>query len=514
VYNLFVLEAIKQLAGQTLWYGVSNIGAKFLNYLLTPLLTYLMADISGVRDYGDYSLLYSWIAVVNIIFTYGFETGYFRFSNKEGMDRNALFQTAFGSLVITTIGLIVLLSFFLVPINNFMNLQGHPEYIMWCLYLIGLDSLCAIPFAKLRQENRPKKYAFVKLSGIIINIMFTVIFLVWLPKYTATHPHDPLSQWWEGNTRVGFLLLANVLQNLFVFFILFADWKDFRFKINKKLWWKLILYSAPMIFIGLAGMINEVMDRQMLAKFLPAGMDAKKVVGVYSANYKLAIFITLFIQAFKMAAEPFFFNQSRENNAPYLYARVMKWFVITLSLAFLFSALYLDLWKYLVGSSYRSGLGIVPILLFANICLGIYYNLSVWYKLTDRMYMGLIITAFGAVITLTGNYLFIPHWGMYAAAWTTLTCYATMVLITYYVGQKHFPVPYPVKRILTYLFIIVIFFLIKAGVNTLSEFWTTTMQLAIRLPTATSLMLLYILYIRKVERKELKSMPFIGRYIG
>lgn len=507
------MAAIKQLAGQTLWYGISNVGAKFLNYLLTPLVTYLMADASGVRDYGDYSLLYSWIAVVNIIFTYGFETGYFRFSNKEGIDRNSLFQTAFGSLLFSTVGLIILFSFFRVPINNFMNLDGHPEYIMWCLYLIGLDALSAIPFAKLRQENRPKKYAFVKLTGIIINILFTVLFLVWLPKYAANHPNELISQWCRDNNRVGFLLLANVLQNLFIFLILFAEWKGFRFKLDKQLWKQLFKYSTPMIFIGLAGMINEVMDRQMLAKFLPAGVDAKSVVGIYSANYKLAIFITLFVQAFKMAAEPFFFNQSKEKNAVDLYARVMKWFVITLCLAFLFSALYLDIWKYMVGASYRSGLGIVPILLFANICLGIYYNLSVWYKLTDRMRMGLFITVFGALITLVGNYLFIPHWGMYAAAWTTLICYAVMVVITYFMGQKYFPVPYPVKRILTYLAIMLLLFFVKTGVNALSDSWTTGMQFLLRLPTATCLMLLFIAIIFKLERSELKAMPVVGRWL-
>ncbi len=507
------MTVIKQLASQTAWYGLSNIGAKFLNYLLTPLLTYMMADVSGVRDYGDYSLLYSWIAVVNILFTYGFETGYFRFSNKDGMDSNLLFQTAFGSLLISTIVLIVLLSFFRGTINNFMNLQGHPEYIMWCLYLIGLDSLCVIPFAKLRQENRPKKYAFVKLSGIIINILFTVLFLVWLPKYVENHPVDFLSQWYRGNNRVGFLLLANILQNLFVFLILLKEWRDFRFKMNKKLWRQLFLYSTPMIFIGLAGMINEVMDRQMLAKFLPVGIDAKSVVGIYSANYKLAIFITLFIQAFKMAAEPFFFNQSKEKNASNLYARIMKWFVITLSLAFLFSALYLDLWQYMIGASYRSGLGIVPILLFANICLGIYYNLSVWYKLTDRMYMGVNITIFGALITLAGNYFFIPYWGMYASAWTTLACYATMVVITYIMGQKYFPIPYPVKKIFKYLLIMLILLFIKMGINAISYSWTIAMQLALRLPMATLLISLYILLIMRLERTELKTLPLIGKFI-
>ncbi|RZK64018.1 MAG: polysaccharide biosynthesis protein, partial [Pedobacter sp.] len=404
---------MKQLAGQTLWYGVSSIGAKFLNYLLTPLLTYLMTDKSGVQDYGDYSLLYSWIAVVNILFIYGFETGFFRFSNKDGIDRKSLFETAFGSLIISTIGFFVLFSFFRVPISNFMNLGQHPEYILLCLCLIGLDAISAIPFARLRQENRPKKYAFVKLFGIITNILFTLLFLIWLPNYAETHSTGFIAIWIKGNNRVGFLLLANVLQNLFVFLMLYEEWKDFRFKINKKMWSQLFLYSMPMIFIGLAGMINEVMDRQMLAKLLPISVDAKRIVGIYSANYKLAIFITLFIQAFKMAAEPFFFSQSKDKNAPILYARVMKWFVITLSLAFLFSALYLDVLQFMIGVSYRSGLTIVPILLFANICLGIYYNLSVWYKLTERMRIGLYITSFGALITLTGNYIFIPLYGMY-----------------------------------------------------------------------------------------------------
>lgn len=508
-----LLAAIKQLAGQTLWYGGSNIGAKFLNYLLTPLLTNLMSDASGVQDYGDYSLLYAWIAVLNIIFTYGFETGYFRFSNKEGVEKENLFRTTFGSLLISSIGLIIFISLFRVSINDFLNLNGHPEYIVWGLTLIGLDAIASIPFARLRQENRPKKYAFVKITGILVNILFTLVFLVFIPKYLQSHPDSAIAPWYKSNTRVGFLILANLLQNIFVFLALYAEWKSFRFKIDKGLWKKIFAFSAPMIVIGLAGMINEVMDRQMLAKFLPADVNAKRIVGIYSANYKLAIFITLFIQAFKMAAEPFFFNQAKEKNAPALYARVMKWFVITLCLAFLFSALYLDIWKYLINGSYRSGLVVVPILLFANICLGIYYNLSVWYKLTDKMRMGLYITLFGALITLVGNYVFIPKWGMFASAWTTLVCYATMVVVTYFIGKKHYHIPYPVKKILAYLVIMLIFFFVKTGVDALTSGLGHILQLTIRLTVATGLMLLYLLLIMKVERAELKSMPFIGKYI-
>ncbi len=509
------MATIKQLAGQTIWYGASNIGARLLNYLLTPLLTNLLHDASGVQDYGDYSLIYAWIAVLNIVFTYGFETGYFRFSNKEGVSKDRLFQTTFGSLLISSAILVLLFSAFSNPINHFLNLKGHPEYIVWCLMIIGIDAISTIPFARLRQENRPRKYAFIKISGILVNIFFTLLFLVFLPRYWASHPGGALSEWYYSQNRVGFLILANLLQSLFVFLALFAEWRSFRFKIDAALWKQVFRFSAPMIFIGLAGMINEVMDRQMLAKFLPLDEGSvKQLVGIYSANYKLAIFITLFIQAFKMAAEPFFFNQSREKDATGSYARVMKWFVITLCVAFLFSALYLDIWKYMINSSYHSGLGIVPILLFANICLGMYYNLSIWYKLTDKMYMGLYITLAGAAITLVGNYLFIPRWGMYASAWTTLTCYAFMVAATYILGRKYYPVPYPVKKIMAYLVVMLALFFIKQGIDA----WTIGMnpwpQIIVRTGAASGLMLLFLLLVVRVEHRELRQMPLIGKYLS
>lgn len=512
--NFQRLTAIKQLAGQTLWYGGSNIAAKFLNYLLTPLLTYLMVDNSGMREYGNYSLLYSWIAIVNILFTYGFETGYFRFSNKEGVDREVLFHTTFGSLLVSSFSLVFLLSLFCVPINDFLGLGNHPEYIIGVLLLIALDAIAAIPFARLRQENRPRKYAFVKVTGIVVNISFILLFLVVLPRWIQQHPDSLLATWYRGQDILGFLILANLIQNLFVVGILYPEWRTFRFKINTRLWRQIFAYSAPMIVVGLAGMVNEVLDRQMLAAFLPLPEEEKKIlVGVYAANYKIAIFITLFIQAFRMAAEPFFFNQSREKNAPVTYARVMKWFVITLALAFLFTALYLDVWKYMVGAPYRNGLGVVPILLVANILLGIYYNLSVWYKLTDRMAMGMYITFFGAVITIMGNYWFIPKWGYYASAWTTLVCYLSMVVVTYFIGKRYFPVPYPVKKILAYLACMLSLYLMHRGVvyvtGTLA-FWP---QMLLRLLAATVFMGLFLMLVFKVEKKELKTMPFIGRYI-
>jgi O-antigen/teichoic acid export membrane protein len=510
------LAAIKQLAGQTLWYGLSNVGVKMLNFLLTPLLTNLLADKQGMVDYGNMSIIFAWIAAANIIFTYGLETAYFRFCNKNEYTHENIFHTAFGSILISTLGLSILLLLVKNPIQVFLELGNHTEYIVWCISILALDSLSAIPFARLRQENKPRKYAFIKLASIIINISSVVLFIVVLPKWVSNHPDSAFSHWYQSKSRLGFVLLANLFQSLFTFLMLFKEWRVFRFKIDKKLWVQMFIYSSPMIIIGLAGMINEVMDRQFLDKLLPfSPAENKRIVGIYGANYKLAIFITLFIQAFKMAAEPFFFSQAKEKNAPVLYARVMKWFVITLAIAFLFSALYIDVWQVTIirGKSYRTGVGVVPVLLLANIFLGIYYNLSVWYKLTDRMRMGIYITIIGAIITFIGNYYFIPKWGMYASAWATFVCYFVMMILAYFMGQKYYPIPYPIKKILSYLTVMLIFFFVKTGVNYATEGLNYPLQLTLRVVTATGLMLLYLLLVMKVERAELKTMPFIGKYI-
>jgi len=264
-----------------------------------------------------------------------------------------------------------------------------------------------------------------------------------------------------------------------------------------------------MIIVGLGGMVNETIDRIMLRKLLPVSEDlAKTAVGIYSANYKLAIFITLFIQAFRMSAEPFFFNQSTDKNAPKTYARVMKWFVIILCVAFLFTSLYIDVWERIfLGSSYRVGVGVVPILLGANVCLGIYYNLSVWYKITDRMRMGMYITLIGAAITLLLNFAFIPKYGMYACAWATLAAYGSMMVVSYFMGQKYFPVPYAIKKLLAYLAIMLFLFAVSRGVAALTHL------LVIRFITATALMGSFLYLVFNTEKKELKQLPYIGRFV-
>lgn len=501
------MSGIKQLAGQTVWYGLSNIGGRFLNYLTTPIITYLVGSRAGQAEMGTFQVLYVYIALLNIVFTYGFETAYFRFSNKEGISQRSLFQTAFTSHIISTIGFIFLISLFRVPIGNFIGVSGHYEYILWCLAIIGFDTLCVIPLAKLRKDSRPKKYAFVNLAGIAVYIFLTIYFLAYLPE-TAAKSTGWLHNWFSQQTKTGLLLKANLAQALVTFLLLFKEWRTLRFEFEKSLWKQLWRYSSPMIIGGLAGMVNEVFDRQMLEKLYNGSTEESKIqVAIYGYCYKLSIFITLFISAFKMAAEPFFFNKSQDKDALKVYARVMKWFVITLSVAFLFTALFLDIWKFVVGPAYRSGMGVVPVLLAANLCLGIYYNLSIWYKLADKMRIGMYITLFGAAITFFGNYYFIPRFGYYACAWTTFSCYFIMMLICYKLGQKLFPIPYNVKKITAYLVAMLLLYFIHVGVGAL------TSVLVIRVLAGAVLMGLFLMLVLFAEKKELERMPFIGNYV-
>jgi O-antigen/teichoic acid export membrane protein len=502
------LASLKNLAGQTLWYGLSSIAARFIGYLQTPIITYLLQDRAGQAAYGEFSVLYAGISLANILFTYGMETAFFRYASK-GEDKQQLFQTAFSSLLVSTFLLSIVFILFRQPLANAIDLSTHPEYITWSVIVIAFDTLSTIPFARLRQEGRPRKYAFVRISGIVLNLILTVFFLYFSQQYVNHNPDTAYAHWFLSHSKGGLLILPNMAGSILTFLLLFAEWKDFRFEYDKTLWLKLWRYGSPMIIVGLGGMINETMDRVMLERLHTGSIEIAKVaVGIYSANYKIAIFITLFIQAFKMAAEPFFFNQSNDKNAPATYARIMKWFTITLCIAFLFTSLYLDIWQYMVPKSYRSGLAVVPILLFANICLGIYYNLSVWYKITDNMRKGMYITLIGAVITLVLNFAFIPEYGMMACAWATCICYFTMMVLSYFWGKRHFPVPYPVRKIVMYIGMMLLLFGLQQTVN-----YYLPGSFVLHLISGTALMLVFLTLILTKEKEELKKMPLIGKYL-
>ena len=498
------MSEIKKLAGQTLWYGLSSIAARLINYLLTPYLTYKLS----IEIYGEQSLIYSFIPFMNVVFTYGMETAFFRFSNNK--DQQQVYNTTSISLIVSTLFLSTLLILFRTPIAMALQIDANPEYIILAAAIIGIDALCGIPFAKLRQENKPLKFAFIKIGGILVVVFTTYFFISVCPNLVANNTNHWMVQYYRADWAVGYILLANLIQNIIVLLLLSKEFFGFEWKFNKALWKEIMVYSLPLIIVGFGGMINEVFDRLMLGWLAPVSSlkAAKTEVAIYSACYKLSILITLAVQAFRMGAEPFFFKQSQESNAPKVYARVMKLFVITLCFMFLMVVLYLDIWKQFIRNpNMWVGLQVVPILLLANMFLGIYYNLSVWYKLSNKTMAGALITIIGAAITLGINWFFIPYYSYLACAWATFSCYGTMMVISFVWGQKAYPIPYAWKKLVAYIVIVVAIFFIQKGLLYFYDpFW-------FKLSTGTLLFTIFTWFILLVEKKEFKKLPVVGKYI-
>ncbi len=496
------MSGIKKLAGQTLWYGASSIAARFLNYLLTPYLTYKLAT----NAYGEMSILYAAIPFLNVIFTYGLETAYFRYASTKEQHQQ-VYNTATISLIFSTSALTSLLVLFNKQLAELLRIPAHPEYITFSAFIIAFDALTTLAFAKLRYEGRPKKFAMVRIAGIVINIAGVFFFLSVCPKLYNDDPNGFVHTFYNPDYKVGYIIIANLIQSVAAFLLLSREFFSFKWQFNSKLWKDIILYSSPLILAGFAGMINETFDRIMLGWWssAPTITEAKAQVGIYSACYKLSILITLFIQAFRMGAEPFFFKQAQEQQPQKVYARVMKFFVITICIMFLFVMLFLDVWKYFIDKHYWSGLTVVPILLLANMFLGIYYNLSIWYKLSNKTIAGAWITVIGAVITLVINYAFIPKYSYMACAWATFFCYGSMMVVSYAWGQKKYNVPYAWRKLVAYICISVITWGIYLAFQSLDlGAWTNRCF-------AVVLFFLFTLFIINIERKEFRRLPYVGR---
>lgn len=499
------MSSIKKLAGQTVWYGASSIAARFLNYLLTPYLTAKLTDSS----YGEMSLVFAAIPFLNVIFTYGMETAYFRFVQKEDFKKD-IYNTSVVSIISSTIFLTGLLLIFNSSIADFIRIKEHPEYITWSAYIIAFDTLSVLPFARLRQDGRPVKFAVVKITGILVNIFVTYFFLSVCPKIYAQNPQSPLLVFYKPGTGVGYVIIAILVQSVVTLLLLSKELLQFRWRFNKSLWQQMIIYSLPLVIAGFGGMINETFDRIMLGWWAPVqNVEAARAeVGIYSACYKLSILISLFIQAFRMGAEPFFFKQAEGQDAPKVYARVMKFFVITITVMFLVVVLYLDIWKEFIRNPQMwVGLKVVPVLLLANMFLGIYYNLAIWYKITHKTMAGAWITIAGAIITLIINYLFIPHFSYMACAWATFACYGSMMVISYVWGQKHYRIPYATKKLVAYIVIVILLFFIN---NVITGFLETPL---LKYSLATLLLGAYLLFILRIEKKEFQRLPVIGKYL-
>ncbi|HSK12703.1 MAG TPA: polysaccharide biosynthesis C-terminal domain-containing protein [Phnomibacter sp.] len=439
------MSNIKKLAGHTLWYGVPTIVSRFLNYLLSLLLV----GIFKPDAFGVITNIYAFIPFLNIIFTYGLETAFFRFG--ELKDRQQVYNTLTVSLVFSTVLFTLPLLLFSTQLASFIEIPQHPEYIRWAAWIVFFDTLALLPQSLLRQQERPKRFAFVRVFNIVTNIAFTILFYLVAPHYQ----HLALFSWYDEGMGVGYVLIANLLGSLLTLLMLFPEWRQARLIFDAPLWKEIMRYSLPLIVVGFGGMINEMLSRFIYLKVSPLP-DVEKAhdLGVFGANYKLAVLITIFIQVFKMAAEPFFFAQSGRRDAPATYARVMKFFVMACCLMFLGVALFLDIWKWLItykNPEYGEGILVVPILSMASVFLGIYYNLSIWYKLTNNNWIGARITLTGAVITIVLNMWWIPLFGYIGSAWATFVCYAYMMVASYWMGQRYYPVPYGVNRLLLYL---------------------------------------------------------------
>jgi O-antigen/teichoic acid export membrane protein len=497
------LSGIKKLAGQTLWYGASSIAARFLSYLLTPYLTYKMST----DTYGDMSILYAAIPFLNVLFTYGLETAYFRYA-KTKEEHQKVYNTATISLIFSTSVFTSLLVLFNKPIAHLLRLDAHPEYITCSAFIIGFDTLTTLAFAKLRYEERPRKFAMFRVANIILYMAGVFFFLSVCPKLYEKNPNSFIHAFYDPANQVGYVIVANLIASVGTFLLLFKEFFSFQWKFDGKLWKEIILYSSPLILAGFAGMINETFDRIMLGWWssAPTLLEKKSQVGIYSACYKLSILITLFVQAFRMSAEPFFFKQAQGQQPQKVYARVMKFFVIVICFMFLLVMLFLDLWKHFIDRHYWSGLKVVPILLLANMFLGIYYNLSIWYKLSNKTIAGAWITVIGAVITLIINYTLIPSFGYMACAWATFLCYGSMMVVSYVWGQKNYRVPYAWKKLVAYMLISLALYGVYELVNHFDlGIWTNR-------GIALVLLGLFGLLILNVERKEFQRMPYIGRF--
>lgn len=500
------MSGIKKLAGQTMWYGVSSIAARFIGYLLAPLLTY--SSHIKIADFGRQSLLYSAIPILSVLFTYGFETAYFRFSIREEY-KKTIYSTAFHSLFFTTLLFSLLLWFNRGLLGNIAGFPDIPEIATFTIFIIAIDTLAIMPFAKLRQEERPMKYAFVRVIGIVTNLILVWFFVYYCPEQIQKNPASWVNRFFDINQNpIFYVVISNVVQSILTLLLLSKEITLVRFQFNTRLWKEMMVYALPLVIVGLGGIINETFSRLMLKAWLPGTVEFKnEQVGIFNACYKLSLLITLFVQAFRMGAEPFFFKQAEGQNPQKIYARVMKFFIIVVTTMFLVVSLFLPIWSIMIGPGYRVGLSIVPILLLANIFLGIYYNLSIWFKLSNRTIAGTYITLIGTAITIAVNYFFIPFIGYMASAWATFLCYGTMMVISYVWGQKSYPIPYATKKLIAYGVIVVLLFFIHKAIT---YFIPNTL---FSLGLGFILLIIWCYFLLLIEKKEFQKFPVIGKFI-
>ena len=479
------MSIAKKLLGQTAAYGISTIIGRLLNFLL---FFAIHSAVFKPEAYGVIGSLYAFVGFFNILYTFGLETAFFRFANKPGADQQLLYNRVLSFIIITSILFTGTILVFISPLSELIGFPDQKLYISWLAVILAVDAITAIPFARLRLQNKAIKFASIKMANIFItigaNVFFfwfchSIFFGKFLPGLKPIITAIYFPEW-----GVGYIFLINLIANLLLFPMLWREFRRFRFNLDFSFLKPLLRYGYPIMFMGFAGMVNELLDRILLLKLLPPNfypnLTAKGAVGVYNGCYKLSMFMTLAIQAFRYAGEPFFFSQAKEKDSPATFAMVMKWFVVICAFIFLFVSVNLEDFKLLIRDpDYYPGLGIVPILLLANLFLGIYYNLSAWFKLTDKTHYGTFISFGGAAVTIILNIILIPRMGYMGCAWATLACYSSMAIASFLFGQKYYPIPYPVASILAYLSLAIILVLLAMYIPVNNTIWRHAFHLGL-----------------------------------
>ncbi len=450
------MNQIKQLFGQTAVYGMGIVFPRLLNYLLlTPFYT----RIFEAEEYGIVTELYAYVVFLLVILTYGMETGFFRFSTNNKQGNVKAVYTSILITVFSTSSLFLLTVFsFVHPVADILGYESEPQYIKWLALIVAIDAFTAIPFARLRLRNKPIKYVLIRIAEVLVNIGLNWFFLFYCPRHTDSEFVITL---YNPDIGVGYVLLSNLTASIIKMVLLSREiLAAYQGYFDKELLKKIIQYAYPLLIAGLAGTINEALDRVLIKHLLDDAQNPMAQLGIYGANYKIAVLMTLYVQMFKYAAEPFFFSKSQQEDAKELYADVMLFFILPGLLIFLGVMLYIDFFKLFIGVDFREGVGIVPVILMANLIMGVFFNLSIWYKLTNKTMIGALLVAVGALITIAINALFIPKYGYVASAWGHLICYTVMVVLSFVISKKHYKIPYDFKRILFYIAIIVGFYYI------------------------------------------------------
>ena len=470
------------LAKQTAIYGLSSIIGRFLNYLLVPIHTHRMAAESG--GYGIVTNLYAYTALFLVLLTFGMETTFFRFSNKENVNPDKAFSTSGLSVGLVSLVFLLLVTLFLKPIAGALDYALHPEFVEIMAIIVAFDAFQSILFARLRYENRPVKFMTLKLSFIVLSLLLN-LFIFYLAPYLQAHC-PAMMGWYHTSYQVGYIFIANLICTTLVFLGFIPEIKKLRLGIDRSLLKQMLRYTWPILLLGLAGILNQVADKIVFKKIVP-GIEGEEQLGIYGACVKIAMIMAMITQAFRYAYEPFVFGGKRDTADKEAQAKVMKYFIIFTLLAFLAVVMYMPLLKHLVGADYHAGLRVVPIVMMAEIFMGIYFNLSFWYKLIDETWWGAIFSAIGCAVLLAINFIFVPKYGYMACAWGGFAGYGTCMVLSYFVGQKKAPIPYDLKSAFLYFAVAMALYFAQKYLPVERTAWTLVVN--------TGLLLLFVAFI-------------------